>query len=206
VLKVSRTSGKALLYSRMTATVIPLAATVNKYMSAVDKLRPQSKPFSILTKDVRKKEAEKLKKYDSLKNAWDTYEDTAQDKPDPEDLITKIEATDERVIDIETAVNASSLRSDKERRARETKIIDEQLKEKLHIDVLSMSRDRQEYAEEAAKAAKAVRDSDGSDDNSEVDDDEWDLWILEAKRLKAEAEINKAHEDAGLTRIRLANL
>jgi hypothetical protein len=53
----------------------------------------------------------------------------------------------------------------------------------------AVNTDLQEDAEEVT--IKAVQDSDGYDDDSEGEgDDEWDSWILEAKRLKAEVERN----------------
>jgi hypothetical protein len=127
------------------------------YISAVDKLRPQSKPLLMHTKDDRKKEADKAKKYDNLKKAWDTYEDIAQDKPDPEDFTPEEEAAEEKVIEVEAAVN----------------------------------RDWQEYAE---VAVKAVQNNDGSNDDSEGDG-KCDFWVLEAKRLNAEAERKEADEE-----------
>jgi hypothetical protein len=75
------------------------------YISAVDKLRPQSKPLLVQTKDDLKKEANKVEKYDDLKSAWDTYEDTAQDQPDRKDLTLEVKAAEEKVIEVETAVN-----------------------------------------------------------------------------------------------------
>jgi regulation of enolase protein 1 (concanavalin A-like superfamily) len=129
----------------------------NRYTSSIDTLRPASKPFLVQTKVERKSEAEKVKKYDTLKNAWETYENTAQDKPDPENLTPEEEAAEAKVVEVETAVN----------------------------------KDWQEYA---AEAVKVVQDNDDSDDDSEGDD-EWDFWILEAKRLKAEAERKKAEEE-----------
>ena len=52
-----------------------------------------------------------------------------------------------------------------------------------------MNRDWQEhYAEDVVKA---IQDNDGSNNDSGGEgDNEWDSWILEAKRLKAEAERN----------------
>jgi regulation of enolase protein 1 (concanavalin A-like superfamily) len=128
------------------------------YMGAIDSMRPELKPAHVHTKADRKEEAEKVKKYGDLKEAWDTYEDTAQDRPDPKDLTPEEEATEAKIVEIETAVN----------------------------------KDWQQYAREVVKA---VQDNDGSDDDSEGDD-EWDFWILEAKRLKAEADIKKAEEEA----------
>jgi hypothetical protein len=75
------------------------------YMNAVDKLRPQSKSLLVQTKDDRKKESSKVKKCDDLKNAWDIDEDTAQDKPDPEDFSPEERAAEEKEIEVETAVN-----------------------------------------------------------------------------------------------------
>jgi hypothetical protein len=75
------------------------------YISTIDKLRPQAKPFLVQTKDDRKKEAQKVKKYDYLQNAWDQYVVVAQDKPDAEDLTPEEEAAEEKVIEVESAVN-----------------------------------------------------------------------------------------------------
>jgi hypothetical protein len=44
----------------------------NGYLSSVNRLQPASKAFLGQSKDDRKKEKEKVKKYDSLKNAWET--------------------------------------------------------------------------------------------------------------------------------------
>jgi hypothetical protein len=77
----------------------------NGYINTINILRPQSEPILAQTKDERKKEAEKVKTYDNLKNAWETYEDTAQDKPDPENLTPEEEAAEEKLIEVETAVN-----------------------------------------------------------------------------------------------------
>jgi hypothetical protein len=123
------------------------------YISAVDKLRPQSKPFLVHTRDDRNKEANKVKEYDALNGAWDTYEDTAQDKPNHEDFSPEQEAAEEKAIEVETAVN----------------------------------KDWQEYAE---VAVKVIHNDDGSDDG-----EEYNFWVLEARRLKAEVERKKAKEE-----------
>jgi hypothetical protein len=77
----------------------------NGYISAVDKLRPQSKPFLVQTEEDQKEEASKVQKYGNLKNAWDTYEDAAQDKPDSEEFTPQEKAAEEKVIEVETSVN-----------------------------------------------------------------------------------------------------
>jgi hypothetical protein len=85
--------------------LMSFSSLLDRYLSAVAKLRPQSKPSLVHTKDDRKKEANKAKMYDSLKNAWETYERTAHDKPDPEVLTPDEEATEEKVINVEAVVN-----------------------------------------------------------------------------------------------------
>jgi hypothetical protein len=49
----------------------------------------------VQTKDNLNKEVYKVKKYDDLKSAWNTYEDIAQDKPDPEDFTPEEKAAEE---------------------------------------------------------------------------------------------------------------
>jgi hypothetical protein len=88
-----------------TAQLKSFSSLRNGYVSSVDVLRPGARPFSVQTKDDRKKEAEKVKTYDSLKNAWETYQETAQDKPDPGNRTPEEKAADEKVIEVETAVN-----------------------------------------------------------------------------------------------------
>jgi hypothetical protein len=144
-----------------TAQLKSFSSLRNGYVSSVDVLRPEAKPFSVQTKKERKKEAEKVKTYDSLKNAWETYEDTAQDKPDPGNLTAEEEAAEENFIAVKTAVNG----------------------------------EWQKYAEEATKA---IQDNDGSDNDSVDDserDSEWAFWILEATKLKAEAERKKVKKE-----------
>jgi hypothetical protein len=68
-----------------------------------------------------------------------------------------------------------------EKEAAEKRVIDNET---------AVNKDWQEYAEEVIKA---IQDNEwhSSDDDSEGEgDDEWESWILEAKRLKAEAERN----------------
>jgi hypothetical protein len=94
-------------HGKETPQIKSFSALRNGYISSMDNLRPEAKPFLIQTKVERKREAEKLKTYDSLKNAWETYEDTAQDKPDPDNLTPEEEAAEEKVIEVETAVNGA---------------------------------------------------------------------------------------------------
>jgi regulation of enolase protein 1 (concanavalin A-like superfamily) len=130
------------------------------YSGSIDKLRPEARPFQVQTKMERRKEAEKVKQYDTLKNAWDNYEETAQDKPDANNLTKEEEAAEEKVKEIENAV----------------------------------AEDWQDYAEEAVKVVQAQENDEDSDSDSEGDD-EWDFWILEARRLKEEALRKAADEE-----------
>ena len=73
--------------------IIPFSAVRSRYMSAVKSLAPVevgaalqdlkkgTREYQRKKKETIKKEVEKKEKYGVLKNAWDKYEDTAQDKP-----------------------------------------------------------------------------------------------------------------------------
>jgi hypothetical protein len=131
------------------------------YISSIDVLRPEAKPFLVQTKDDRKKEAGKVRTYENLKNAWETYEDTAQDKPDHKDITPEEKAAEGNLIAVEAAVDG-------------------------------------EWHDYAKEAVKAIQNGDGSDDESDDDserDSEWAFWILEAKKLKSDAERKKAKEE-----------
>jgi hypothetical protein len=60
--------------------------------------------------------------------------------------------------------------------------------ERVMNNTTAVNRDWREYITEEV-ISKALQDNDVNDDDSEGDD-EWDFWILEAKRLKAEAQRN----------------
>jgi len=82
----------------------PFSSMRNGYMNAVIKLRPEEKPFHVQTKEQRKEEAEKVKKYTKLQDAWYTYDDTAQDKPDSDNLTPEEEKVEDEVRKVENDV------------------------------------------------------------------------------------------------------
>jgi regulation of enolase protein 1 (concanavalin A-like superfamily) len=176
------------------------------YMSSIDDLRPEAKPFSVQTKKERKKEAEKVKTYNTLKDAWETYEDTAQDKPDPGDLTPEEEAVEEKILTVETSVN-----EDWQEYAEEaTKVIQDNADSDSDSDsddedewdfwILEAKRLKAEAerkeAEEAAKnkaKAKAKRRKEKEAQRNRLEAEDEDIVEI-AKRLKEEARKKKEDE------------
>jgi regulation of enolase protein 1 (concanavalin A-like superfamily) len=176
----------------------------NGYINAIDDLRPESKPFSVQTKRERKKEAEKVKTYNILKGAWETYEDAAQDTPDPGDLAPEDEAAEEKIVVVETSVN-----KDWQEYAKEaTKAIQENDDSDSDSDdedewdfwILEAKRLKAEAerkeAEEAAKQkakAKAKRRKEKEAQRNRLEEEDEDIVEI-AKRLKEEARKKKEDE------------
>ena len=183
------------------------SALRNGYISSIDDLRPEAKPFSVQTKKERKKEADKVNTYNTLKGAWEAYEDTAQDKPDPGNLTPEEEVAEEKVIEVETAVN-----EDWQEYAEEaTKVIqdndgddsDSDDEDEWDFWILEAKRlkaeaERKKVEEEAKKKAKAEAKAKSRKEKEaqrkRLEAEDGDIVEI-AKRLKDEARKKKEGEE-----------
>jgi hypothetical protein len=174
----------------------------NGYISSIDDLRPESKPFLVQTKQERKKEAEKVKTYNNLKKDWEKYEDIAHDKADPKDLIPKEEAVEERVTDTETAANRNLQEYAEEvvKAFQDNNGSDDDSTgdDKWDFRILEAKREEAEEEKERKKKEKTKRRKEKDAQQKRLEAEGGDI-IETAKRLKEEARKKREEEKAGAT-------
>ena len=142
----------------------PFSSLRDRYMNAVNKLKPETVDFKVIAesadkvaarkalREKRRQDEERKSRFATLVGSWDRYELVAQDRPQ-----------------IRSA-------ADRKRESAMAKAEDEVTSEWIS------------FAEEAAETAKQLGPWDDGDDE---DEDDLDYWIAEAKRLKAYQDARK---------------